>query len=494
MLLLGQPVGAEQPRGDLEQLVATSSSRLATRPSTARRARARRGRARRRGRASPRAARRGRRAPCARGSRGRRPGRRRSPPVAVLVHVLDDLRAPASRTRAITAARHVARARPCPCAASPTRRRASGRARRAGAPGRGSRRRAGSVLRIASPSSARHLPSLGRRAMFATITCVCRCGSCARDWCGAGRRPRRSPAACSRATPLRAAADDAGLVLEVGERRLPGGQVRLVDGAAGLLVAERVQQADALRRREDEVEAGDRRERLRPRGAARRSSGSIRSIVIVRAFGCRRRSSLAGLRVVAADQPRRARPPRRRPRARARRRRGRSRRRATRRGPRSSRRAPRRRSARSSPPGPASASRRSARRHSSTRPIYGSSASVSRLLSRLVVGRTVHHAVSLVVVEALPHCARSRRRGRARRASRRLARLSIGRGSTRSGRLACGELRALLAEPRGLLARQACSRRSRSASCSARCCLTEGGATRGRACRARGESASSCGS
>jgi hypothetical protein len=35
------------------------------------------------------------------------------------------------------------------------------------------------VLRIASPSSASHSPS-SARAMFATITCVCRCGSCAR--------------------------------------------------------------------------------------------------------------------------------------------------------------------------------------------------------------------------------------------------------------------------------------------------------------------------
>ncbi len=45
---------------------------------------------------------------------------------------------------------------------SPTRRRACVRARRAAEPGRGSRRRAGSVFRIGSPSSARHSPSLGR--------------------------------------------------------------------------------------------------------------------------------------------------------------------------------------------------------------------------------------------------------------------------------------------------------------------------------------------
>ena len=59
-----------------------------------------------------------------------------------------------------------------------------------------------------------------------------------------------------------AATDDAGLVLEVRERGLPGGDVRLVDGAARLLVAERVQEADALRHGEDEVEAGDRPKRL----------------------------------------------------------------------------------------------------------------------------------------------------------------------------------------------------------------------------------------
>ena len=59
-----------------------------------------------------------------------------------------------------------------------------------------------------------------------------------------------------------AAADDARFVLEVGERGLPGGGVRLVDRPPGLLVAERVQEADALRDGEDEVEAGDRAERL----------------------------------------------------------------------------------------------------------------------------------------------------------------------------------------------------------------------------------------
>jgi hypothetical protein len=59
-----------------------------------------------------------------------------------------------------------------------------------------------------------------------------------------------------------AAADDAGLVLEVGERRLPGGGVGLVDGAPGLGIAERVQDADALGDGEDAVEARDRAEGL----------------------------------------------------------------------------------------------------------------------------------------------------------------------------------------------------------------------------------------
>src|SRR6266508_1101777 len=58
------------------------------------------------------------------------------------------------------------------------------------------------------------------------------------------------------------AADDTGLVLEVGERRPPGGGVGLVDGPAGVLGAARVQQADALGDGEHEVEAGDRAERL----------------------------------------------------------------------------------------------------------------------------------------------------------------------------------------------------------------------------------------
>ena len=61
-----------------------------------------------------------------------------------------------------------------------------------------------------------------------------------------------------------AAADDARLPLEVAERRLPRSLVRLADLAPHpLVVGQRVQQADALRAREDEVVAGDRREPLR---------------------------------------------------------------------------------------------------------------------------------------------------------------------------------------------------------------------------------------
>jgi hypothetical protein len=60
-----------------------------------------------------------------------------------------------------------------------------------------------------------------------------------------------------------AAPRHARLILEVAERGLPRRQMRFAHRTAGLLVAERVQQADALRRREDEVEPRDRRELLR---------------------------------------------------------------------------------------------------------------------------------------------------------------------------------------------------------------------------------------
>ena len=204
---------------------------------------------------------RGRRAPSARASRAPRPGPRRSPPCPAAVELARRPARGGSRTRGSPRRARDA-ARPCPCAASPTRRRACGSARRAAGPGRGSRRRAGR-----SSGSARRRARATRRrsgvcAMLATITCVCRCGSCARlvrCWNAAAT----NPPPCSRMAPLRAAPGHARLVLEVGERRLPRRLVRLVDRAAGLLVAERVEQADALRRREDEVEPGDRRELLR---------------------------------------------------------------------------------------------------------------------------------------------------------------------------------------------------------------------------------------
>lgn len=84
-----------------------------------------------------------------------------------------------------------------------------------------------------------------------------------------------------------AATNDACLVLEVLERRLPGGGVRLVDSPADLLVAECVEQADALWDGEDEVEAGDRPQRLLLESPL---AGSIFSTVIVRALGCRLRN------------------------------------------------------------------------------------------------------------------------------------------------------------------------------------------------------------
>lgn len=60
-----------------------------------------------------------------------------------------------------------------------------------------------------------------------------------------------------------AAANDAGLPLQVAERRVPGGLVRLADLTAhSLVVGQRVQQADALRTGEHEVETGNRPMRL----------------------------------------------------------------------------------------------------------------------------------------------------------------------------------------------------------------------------------------
>ena len=59
-----------------------------------------------------------------------------------------------------------------------------------------------------------------------------------------------------------AATGDARLVLEVPERRLPGFEVGFADGPAYSLVAERVEEADALGHAEHEVEARNRGELL----------------------------------------------------------------------------------------------------------------------------------------------------------------------------------------------------------------------------------------
>ena len=77
----------------------------------------------------------------------------------------------------------------------------------------------------------------------------------------------------------------------------------LVDGAAGLLVAERVEQADALRRREDEVEPGDRGELLRLDAAlvGERVDALDRDHPRLRLATCAQ--LLLGVRMEAADQP-----------------------------------------------------------------------------------------------------------------------------------------------------------------------------------------------
>ncbi len=148
----------------------------------------------------------------------------------------------------------------------------------------------------------------------------------------------------------RASPNDAGLVLEVGERGLPGCRVRLVDHVAGLIVPESVQEADALGDREDEVEAGDGAERLLLQSSG--AAGRIDSLDGDRA-GLRMApsQSLTGAGVIAADQHAelaiaddsvqgRVRQPRCRPRCPV-----------TRRGPRSSRRCRPRPTARSRSPG-----------------------------------------------------------------------------------------------------------------------------------------------
>ena len=77
-------------------------------------------------------------------------------------------------------------------------------------------------------------------------------------------RRRDEPLTMLAAGAAMAAPDDAGLALEVAERRLPRGLMRLADLAANpLVVGERVQQADALRAREHEVVPRNRCQPLR---------------------------------------------------------------------------------------------------------------------------------------------------------------------------------------------------------------------------------------
>ena len=73
---------------------------------------------------------------------------------------------------------------------------------------------------------------------------------------------RDEPGAALAHDPVLAPAGHARLLLEVCERRLPGRQMRQVDRVPNLLASERMQEADALRRREHQVVTGDRRQRL----------------------------------------------------------------------------------------------------------------------------------------------------------------------------------------------------------------------------------------
>jgi hypothetical protein len=116
------------------------------------------------------------------------------------------------------------------------------------------------------PPSASHSPS-SARVMLATITCVqVRVLRPARP---VPESRRDEALAVLAALSALAAADDAGLPLQVGERRLPGSLVRLRELVPhALVVRQGVQQADALRAGEDEVVAGNRPVRL-PRGVVR---------------------------------------------------------------------------------------------------------------------------------------------------------------------------------------------------------------------------------
>ena len=93
-----------------------------------------------------------------------------------------------------------------------------------------------------------------------------------------------------------AAADDARLALEIAERRLPGRLVRLADLAPHLLVVgQRVQHADALRAREDEVVARDRREPLRLLAPLAALHVELRTVIVRSRTGVRSALPLAGL-------------------------------------------------------------------------------------------------------------------------------------------------------------------------------------------------------
>ena len=75
---------------------------------------------------------------------------------------------------------------------------------------------------------------------------------------GGGNEPTCPLGCASLCSPTR----DACLVLEVGDRCLPGLEVRASNFESLLVRAERMQQADALGDAEDEIEAGDGIERL----------------------------------------------------------------------------------------------------------------------------------------------------------------------------------------------------------------------------------------
>ncbi len=221
-------------------------------------ARAGRGRARPPAPATSRAARADRRAPSPPGSQARRRGRRRSPP---------------------------SRAPPCARAAT-----ADG-SRRRGSRSPGPRHLGHALHRLGplDPEPARQLvPQVrlvevaGREPVGAQDRlAVERAPPAVR---GAGQvrddhvrvkmrvlRPARAVAERGRDEALTVLADraaataahDARLALEIGDRRLPGRLVRLAHLAPHpLVVGERVQEADALRAREDQVVARDRREPL----------------------------------------------------------------------------------------------------------------------------------------------------------------------------------------------------------------------------------------